>query len=95
MILPGIDKSWNPKELVQRVLELKYQKMNDRHYGPFILVLAREWINYLDEPYSTLLAGAQRITMLSLRDRLWQIQGIIEVTIDASAPSWTVFLKDS
>ena len=82
-------KSWAPMETVRNVLEMKQWLLNAGMYGPYVLVHGENWNRPLHDDYQR---NDPQTDNRTLKQRLREINGLVEVLFSPSAPPDAFFL---
>lgn len=83
MFLPTAD-GWSPLETVRNVLEMKQVALESGDHGPWIVRCGPSWDRWMDDDYMVVSAAAGiDARVKTLRDRLREIDGVVDVRTDA------------
>lgn len=79
----------NPNVTLNEVLDMRKKSQDDSHFGPWVLYTSLDWDVYLDNDY--ILSGGTS-TYKTLRERLSQVGGIVDIVTLDYLPTKTMLL---
>jgi len=88
--IPWDQSSIGPAGILQDVMEMKAASIAQNHYGPWILYIPTEYESYVEDDYTTTVAG----TTLTIKERILKLEGIKAVKVNDTLPANNVVLVE-